>query len=746
MRIDRRAAHGGAMGGGNISPLRAVSPGNWVALERLMDDVLDAPPENRRELLVLRCANDQALYDVATAWLDACERDNGLLNSSPDADSSTGLSAGTRVGNWRLLEEIGRGGMGAVFLAERTDAELPMKAALKFMHRVISFDAVGVRRFRDERRILAALEHPAIARLLDGGVDDGLPWFAMEYVPGAAVDQWADVHALPVEARITLFCRVCEAVQHAHARLIVHRDLKPANILVSESGDPKLLDFGIAKLLANAESSGNAHTRPGSQPMTVAYAAPEQLRGDAPSTASDIYSLGVLLHLLLCGQLPREGMRMSAALLLPPLSDTPNTEFSVYAAAARGTTVAKLHRQLQGDLDTIVARAMHTEQQRRYPTADALAADLRRHLDGRTVLARPDTAAYRIRKFVTRHAFGSTIAAAGTALVIAFTIVTSVQANRLRAQATALREQAGKLTNERDKATEVTQFLTDLISSADPYQSSGHIPTLHEVLDRGAKLAETSLADRPDVRAHLLSSIAPAYFGLGDWDRAGKLAEQALAIRRATLAPSNPEIAASLLYLASVRLNQRQNADAEKFTREAIAIFDQNTVARVDRISAISQLGAVLQRQGRLDEAQEVIRTLLVDERAHQPVDSARIAQLSRNLAHVLRDKHSYAEAVPLYQDAYNLHLALFGRSHPETANSAVNLGNAYSQLGNATATESLLRAGVATKKQLLGAAHPDVIEDQLTLSRALERAGKHAEARAMQREAETLLATKRRD
>ncbi|MEO7998207.1 MAG: protein kinase, partial [Gemmatimonadaceae bacterium] len=211
-------------GGGNISPLRAVSPGNWVELERLMDDVLDAPAENRRELLVVRCANDPAMYDVAMAWLDACERDNGLLNERPNFVDTTGsLSAGTRVGSWQLLSEIGRGGMGAVYLAERVDQELPMKAALKFMHRAIAFDAVGVRRFRDERRILAALEHPAIARLLDGGVDDGLPWFAMEHVQGVSIDQWADAHTLPIEGRIALFCRVCEAVQHAHTRLIVHR-------------------------------------------------------------------------------------------------------------------------------------------------------------------------------------------------------------------------------------------------------------------------------------------------------------------------------------------------------------------------------------------------------------------------------------------------------------------------------------------------------------------------------------------
>jgi serine/threonine protein kinase len=706
-----------------------------------MDVVLDAPAENRRELLLVRCAHNPALYETALAWLDACEADSGLLNERPiDFDYSAGLSVGARVGNWRLLGEIGRGGMGAVYLAERIDAELPMKAALKFMHRAISFDAIGVRRFRDERRILATLEHPAIARLLDGGVDDGLPWFAMEYVQGATIDQWCDARKLSVEERIALFCKVCEAVQHAHARLIVHRDLKPANVLVSDDGNPKLLDFGIAKLLADAGSNTvtSAMTHPGSQPMTAAYAAPEQVRGDAPSTASDVYSLGVMLHFLLAGRLPRAQARMSQTPTLPVDHTRTDPAMVDVIAEARGTTFAKLQRRLQGDLDTIVARATHADPQRRYPTALALADDLQRHIEGRPVLARPDTAAYRFRKLIARHPFGTTLAVAGAALVATFVTVTVVQSSRLRVQATELREQALKLTAERDKANEVTQFLTDVVSSANPYQQSGHVPTLHEVLDRGAQLAETSLRDRPEIRAHLLSSIAPAYFGLGDWNRAGDIAEEAVSIRRRILGPNDPEIAAALIYLTSVRMNQGRMPEAERHIRESIAIY--NSLPDVNRnalVSAVSTLGVVLQRQGKLEDAGEVLRGLLTQERAHTPLDSPRVAQLSRNLGHVMRDKRAYADAVPLYQAAYDLHVGVFGREHPESANSAVNLGNAYAKLGNAVAAESLLRAGVRIKRKTLGIQHPDVIADQLTLAAALETFGKTAESRELRAEAE---------
>jgi len=327
---------------------------------------------------------------------------------------------------------------------------------------------------------------------------------------------------------------------------------------------------------------------------------------------------------------------------------------------------------------------------------------------------------------------------AGAALVIAFMTVTSVQSSRLRVQAVQLQEQAAKLTSERDKASEVTQFLTEIISSADPYQESGHVPTLHEVLDRGAKLAETSLKDRPEVRAHLLSSIAPAYFGLGDWDRAGAIAEEAVNIRRATLAPNNAELAASLLYLSGVRMNQGRAAEAEPIVREAIAIYNGRTdISHAERVSASGTLGMVLLRQSRLDEADQVIRPLLLDERLRQPLDTARVAQLSRNLAHILRDKRSYAEALPLYQTAYDLHVLVYGREHPESANSAVNLGNAYAKRGNAVVAESLLRAGVATKRRLLGIEHHDVAADQITLANALAQFGKRKEADALRAEAE---------
>ena len=720
--------------------LRATSASGWQALEAHVDAALDIAPEERRALVAARCQGDEALHAAVLEWLDACEEEGGPLELPVHGEPAP-LPVDTRVGPWRLLGEIGRGGMGAVYLAERADRDVPMRAALKFMHRAITFDAVGVRRFRDERRILATLEHPAIARLLDGGVTDGVPWFAMEHVPGARIDDWCDARALTTSARIALFCRVCEGVQHAHARLVVHRDLKPANILVADSGEPKLLDFGIAKLLADAESSESnesAFTRTGWQPMTAAYAAPEQRRGDPPSTSTDVYSLGVLLHLLLSGWLPRSDARMSA--LAGSGGDPIDPDALARNAEARGTTPAKLQRRLRGDLDTIVALAMHPEPARRYASADALAADLRRHLEGRPVLARPDTVSYRLRRLLRRHPAGSAIGIAGCLLVSGFTVVTSVQSRQLRTQAVVLREQAVRLTAERDKATQVTSFLANVLASADPYES-GRSPTLREVLDRAAARADTALRDHPDVRAHLLSAIAPAYFGLGDWARAGDLAEEAVTIRRARLGNAHPELAAALVYLAGVRLNQDRAAEGEAHAREALAINSASATAPVrDRASALSTLGSALQRQGKYAQSEGILRSLLETERARVPADSLRIAQVARNLAHTLRDQQRFAAALPLYQEAYDLHRRLYGDEHPESANSAVNLGSAHFSAGNAVAAESLLRRGVGVKRRLLGIQHPDVASDQLTLARVLAQRGARGEAAQLAAESEAVL------
>jgi serine/threonine-protein kinase len=761
----------------------------WQRLEALVDAALDAPPVDRENVVRARCTDDPMLADAALAWLRECvddrsigvldqplepislqtawrdalsERSGEFATTDSDTNGSDASEASTLtllpshrpgvcIGPWQLLREIGRGGMGVVYLAERSDNGVVMRVALKVMRHADAMDAVGFRRFHDEQRILATLAHPAIARLVDVGVDGTTPWLAMEYIDGTPIDVWCETQALSVERQLELFCEVADAVQHAHARLVVHRDLKPANILVSESGRPTLLDFGIAKLLdaggMQSGASADHFTRPGLQPMTPAYAAPEQKRGAASSTVSDVYALGVLLHELLTGALPQDGVLASAAARAQP-------------------DMARRARRLRGDLDTIIARAIDDDPSRRYPTAEALAADLRRHLRGLPVLARRDAVMYRLRKFAARHPVPLAAVALSLSLAGAFTIFTAMQSRQLREQATVLREQTETLRLERDKAIQVTQFLKDVLSNADPYKAGAGVPTLHEVLDRGTADMEQRLHDRPEIRAQLYSAIAPAYFGLGDWPRAGELAAEAVRLRRplttrggasgsadgssgastdATLSDASEvpaqELAASLVYLASVRLNQGLTVEAERHAREALSIMRAaRTTSTNDSLSALSALGAALQKQGRLREAGDVLTSVLQTEYVKTPANPVRLAQFERNLAHVLRDNGRYADATVLYAQAYARHQEAFGAEHPESANSAFNLGYIHFLAGHLDQALPLLKRGLATKRRLLGASNQDVAGDQLTYARVLEHAGRSAEAKQLRATAEPVL------
>lgn len=418
---------------------------HWRRLQVIVDAALDVEPPERAALLDSAC-DDPVLRAEAEQFLRSCEDAGGFFEHAA-ADFAAPLLAdafhtdaaserplvGLRVGPYRIVREAGRGGMGAVYEAERADGAYEKRVALKLVRHWLLDEEIALRRFREERQILASLEHPGIARLLDGGVTDaGLPWFAMEYVEGTAIDQYCDDNRLAIDARLRLFLTVCDAVQYAHRLGVVHRDLKPANILVTPEGEVKLLDFGIAKLVAvdnRATNDVNAEalTGVGERLMTPEYASPEQVRGDSVSSASDVYSLGVLLYKLLTGQHvykisglpPRAIGRLVLEETPEPPSEAVARDASVaeQVSEARGTTVDRLRGQLRGDVDRIVLTAIRREPERRYASAAALAADVRRHLDGLPVSARPDNAVYRARKFAQRYARG--LAALGALIVVA---------------------------------------------------------------------------------------------------------------------------------------------------------------------------------------------------------------------------------------------------------------------------------------------------------------------------------------
>jgi serine/threonine-protein kinase len=480
------------------------SDSRWRQADRILDEAVDLPPSERLAFIRERCGEDLELRELVERLLARCDNDDDELTPGGalagalagalelDLERDTRLE-GSRVGRYRVLRELGRGGMAMVYLAERADGEFRQLAALKLMQPGTDSGHM-IERFHRERQILADARHPNIARLLDAGVsEDGRPYLAMEYIEGEPIDSFCDLRRLSVNQRLWLFLEVARAVDHAHRNLVVHRDIKPSNILVTADGDVKLLDFGIAKLL---EDGPGDVTRTHLRAMTPAFASPEQIEGGPITTATDIYQLGMLLYLLLAGGWPYpRGTGSDAAMMLaicrePPIRPStaaagrggvetvPGGPGSTIAeiATRRATSPGRLRRELAGDLDTIVLTALRKEPQRRYGTAAQLIGDVERYLEGRTISARPDTVRYRLRTFVRRHTAATATATASLALVVG---LVAFYTHRVGAERDHARLEASK-------AGEVADFLTRLFQVSAPTRSRGESVTARELLDRGA--------------------------------------------------------------------------------------------------------------------------------------------------------------------------------------------------------------------------------------------------------------------
>lgn len=562
----------------------------WALVEPIVDAALDLPEPEQATLVAKMAGDNAAVREAALEWLRGCARADGFLDAP---------ATGTYIGPWRVLRELGRGGMGVVYLVERPDADLPMRAALKRLREGGTLDAHGVRRFREERRILAQLEHPGIARLLDGGISaDGTPWFTMEYVDGVPIDDWCRTQRLGVRERVRLMLRVLDAVQHAHARLVVHRDLKPNNVLVAQDGVPRLLDFGIAKLLTRDEATetGRARastmTRADGAPMSLPFAAPEQVREEPVSTATDVYALGVLLYELLTGVLPygdgHDGRAALEARILAGDAPRPSQQLSEARAQSAGMELATVSRALRGDLDLVVLRAMHADPTRRYPSVAALADDLRAWLDGLPVSAQPDSAWYRLQKFVGRYPVETGAAALLLMSLVVFAVSTARQARRLAI--------------ERENAERVTQFLTETLSGTNLHTRGDSVPSLRELLDRGAERAQRELTARPEVRGNLLAAIAPVYFALGEWQRQRDMLEQADRAYRDAWGADDVRRVLVVNELAQLEMRIGSPEAAERHLREGLRLLAPvGQYKQLQMGALLTTLEAALMRQRRYD-------------------------------------------------------------------------------------------------------------------------------------------------
>jgi serine/threonine-protein kinase len=655
-----------------------VSPG-WSEVESLLDEALELVAEERPAFLERIGALSPELRAQVEHWLRATELPDGFLDRSGPEYVAPLVSAteeirpaeGTRIGPYRIVGVAGHGGMGTVFLAER-DEPYHQRVALKLVRGAVALDDHVVRRLVEERRILASLEHPHIARLVDGGVtEDGLPWFAMEYVEGEPIDQYCEQHSLQLHARLQLFLTVCDAVQFAHRNLVVHRDLKPSNILVTGDSEVKLLDFGIAKLLAEGRSD-EPLTETGLRVLTPQYASPEQIRGDPIAVTSDVYSLGILLYELLTGKRPYHLSARSPLEIERVISQPPTRP-------SAGVADLRLARQLRGDLDMILLTALRTEPERRYPSVERFATDIRRFLSELPVTARPDTRRYRAAKFIRRHRLG--LAAAGAlGLSLIFGLVGTASQARV-AQHAAARER------------EVRNFLVGLFQVSDPTQSRGREISARELLDRGTRRADSALAQSPDVQSELLHVLGIIHRELGLLGRADTLLERAVQLSRSIHGEKSAEVA--------------------------------------DRLT---DWGRVLTQRASFQAADSILRTALAIGRRHGAQDSS-VAVTLRALGEVEAKLARNDAAERLYREALAIDRSLFGSEHLTVASDLDGLGTALYQAGRMAGADSVFRAGLAMRRRLLDPEHPSLLISLDNVAQVSKELGNYSEAERLERE-----------
>jgi serine/threonine protein kinase/tetratricopeptide (TPR) repeat protein len=696
---------------------------------------------------------------------------------------------GRTIGSYHLLQKIGEGGMGEVWVAEQ-EKPIQRRVALKLIKAGMDTRQV-IARFESERQAVAMMDHPAIAKVFDAGeAEDGRPYFVMEYVQGIPITAYCDQNRLTTQERLELFKRVCEGVQHAHQKAIIHRDLKPSNILVAVQGEaamPKIIDFGVAKATAQSLTERTMFTELGMMVGTPEYMSPEQaeMTGQNVDTRTDVYSLGAILYELLVGALPFDSKELRRAgydeirrrirEVDPP---KPSTRLSTMGDAStalaqkRRTERPALIRQIRGDLDWITMKTLEKDRTRRYGTPSDLAADIDRYLHHQPVIARPPSSVYKAKKFVRRHSFGVGVATAITIILVAFSVVTAVQSRRIARE----RDRANL---EAATSRQVSDFLVGLFEVTDPEQGQGPDVSAREILDRGAQRVAMELGEQPAIKATMLNTMGKVYRNLGlydksldlvqegldirqkmfpensrevadslsmlgvvkmdkgDYSEAKTLMGRALEIQRTALGPENLVVAESLNNLGSLDFSTGDWKGAERYFRDAMAIYRGLLGSHnLPLATTLNNLAMVMSRQEKYEEADGLYRESLAIRRKLLDNDHPQIAQSLNNIAmNYLRQKE-YAQAEPMFLEALAINRKALGDIHPVITSNLNNLALVYLNQGQLDKAEDYFRQCLEMDRKVYGENHPQVAQSLQNLGSTLWREKEFREAEESLRQA----------
>ena len=689
-----------------------------------LDEACKDDPQLRREVeSLLEHENDTA----------GMMRTGGVALTAARSDSHPDI-----IGPYKLLELIGEGGMGVVYLAEQTEP-VRRRVALKVIKLGMDTKQV-VARFEAERQTLAMMEHPNISRVFDAGATpDGRPYFVMEHVQGIPITDYSDRHNLNMRERLELFIHVCEAIQHAHQKGVIHRDLKPSNVLVEVLDDrpvPKVIDFGIAKATAQRLTERTVYTEQGQLIGTPEYMSPEQaeMTGLNVDTRTDIYSLGVLLYELLVGALPfepetlrRAGYAEIQRILREVDPPRPSTRLS--SLGADSDVVAKRRRldrsslldQLRGDLDWITMKALEKDRTRRYASASEFAADIQRFLRDEPIVARPPSAAYRMRKYVKRHRVGVGFAGAAFLAAVLGIVLVSVQNARIAAA--------------RDEAELVTTTLEEMLASVDPTKS-GRDVTVREVLDETVKTLQEKFKDQPLVEARLRHTVGKTYSELGESGAAGEHLQRAVEIRSQRLGVEDPATLAAMHDLAWAYMRQGRNAEAESLAQRTLEISSKVLGSEHSQtLLAMLCLGASCAEQRRFGEAQTLCREALTISRRALGEEHPVTLSAMEILGVLCFKQGRYGEAEALEYETLEIRRRALGEEHPETLRNMQNLATSYHKQGRTAEAIALIRQALPIARRVLGEAHLGTLLTMGSLAAMYNELGRYSEAEMIQRE-----------